>query len=74
LIDKKLNSVICNHNYHSKPDDTLSLAKIFKVAHNPVIPAWKIDPSMDVKRVTVEDVQLVFGQAEKRLDDTVIDG
>jgi hypothetical protein len=32
---------------------------------------WKIDSSIDVDRVTLEDVKLIFSQAEKRLDDTV---
>ena len=35
---------------------------------------WKIDPSIDVNRVSLEDVKFVFSQAEKRLDDTVKTG
>jgi hypothetical protein len=35
---------------------------------------WKIDPSIDVERVTLEDVKFIFSQAEKRLDDTVKTG
>ncbi len=35
---------------------------------------WKIDPSIDVDRVSLEDVKLIFSQAEKRLDDTVRTG
>jgi hypothetical protein len=35
---------------------------------------WKIDPSIDVDRVSLEDVKLIFSQAEKRLDDTVKTG
>src|ERR1700679_3531021 len=35
---------------------------------------WKIDPSIDVDRVSLEDVKLIFSQAEKRLDDTVRSG
>jgi hypothetical protein len=35
---------------------------------------WKIDPSIDVNRVTLEDVKFIFSQAEKRLDDTVKTG
>ena len=31
----------------------------------------EIDPSIDVDRVSLEDVKLIFAQAEKRLDDTV---
>ena len=34
-------------------------------------PPWKIDPSIDVNRVSLEDVKLIFSQAEKRLADTV---
>lgn len=32
---------------------------------------WKIDPFIDVDRISLDDVKLVFAQAEKRLDDTV---
>jgi hypothetical protein len=35
---------------------------------------WKIDPSIDVDRVSLEDVKLIFSQAEKRLDDTIKTG
>ena len=35
---------------------------------------WKIDSSIDVNRVTLEDVKFIFTQAEKRLDDTVKTG
>ena len=35
---------------------------------------WKIDPSIDVTRVSLEDVRFVFSQAEKRLDDTAKTG
>ncbi|HVU55980.1 MAG TPA: hypothetical protein VHD83_13040 [Puia sp.] len=35
---------------------------------------WKIDPAIDVNRISLEDVKLVFAQAEKRLDDTVKTG
>jgi len=35
----------------------------------PVVPVWKIDPTIDVNRVSIEDVKLVFSQAEKKLDD-----
>jgi hypothetical protein len=35
---------------------------------------WKIDPAIDVDRVSLEDVKLIFSQAEKRLDDTVKTG
>lgn len=35
---------------------------------------WKIDPSIDINRVSLEDVKFVFSQAEKRLDDTVKTG
>lgn len=35
---------------------------------------WKIDPAIDINRVSIEDVKLVFAQAEKRLDDTVKTG
>ncbi len=35
---------------------------------------WKIDPSIDVNRVSLEDVKFIFSQAEKRLDDTVKTG
>jgi hypothetical protein len=35
---------------------------------------WQIDPSIDVNLVTLEDVKLIFSQAEKRLDDTVKTG
>jgi hypothetical protein len=31
---------------------------------------WKIDPAIDVNRVSVEDVKLIFAQAEKKLDDS----
>jgi hypothetical protein len=37
----------------------------------PKKPPWKIDPSIDVTRVSLEDVKLIFSQAEKRLADTV---
>ncbi len=37
-------------------------------------PAWKIDSSIDVSRVSLDDVKLVFAQGEKRLDDTVKTG
>jgi hypothetical protein len=32
-------------------------------------PPWRIDPSIDVNRVSLEDVKLIFSQAEKRLAD-----
>jgi hypothetical protein len=35
---------------------------------------WKIDPAIDVDRVSLEDVKLIFSQAEKVLDDTVKTG
>jgi len=35
---------------------------------------WKIDPTIDVNRVSIEDVKIVFAQAEKRLDDTIKTG
>jgi hypothetical protein len=35
---------------------------------------WQIDPSIDVNVVSLEDVKLIFSQAEKRLDDTVKTG
>jgi hypothetical protein len=35
---------------------------------------WRIDQSIDVDRVTLEDVKLIFSQSEKRLDDTVKTG
>jgi|GEM_PF-1304422 len=35
---------------------------------------WKIDPAIDINRVSIDDVKLVFAQAEKRLDDTVKTG
>src|ERR1700722_15570878 len=35
---------------------------------------WKIDPSIDVDRMSLEDVKLIFSQAEKRIDDTVRTG
>jgi hypothetical protein len=31
---------------------------------------WKIDPAIDVNRVSMEDVKLIFAQAEKKLDDS----
>jgi hypothetical protein len=34
-------------------------------------PPWEIDPSIDVDRVSLDDVKLIFAQAEKRLDDTI---
>lgn len=37
-------------------------------------PPWEIDPSIDVDRVSLDDVKLIFAQAEKRLDDTVKTG
>ena len=37
-------------------------------------PLWEIDPSIDVDRVSLDDVKLIFAQAEKRLDDTVKTG
>lgn len=36
----------------------------------PQKPPWKIDPSVEVNRVSLEDVKLIFSQAEKRLADT----
>lgn len=36
--------------------------------------SWKIDRSIDVDRVSLEDVKFIFSQAEKRLDDTVKTG
>jgi hypothetical protein len=36
--------------------------------------SWRIDRSIDVDRVTLEDVKFIFSQAEKRLDDTVKTG
>jgi len=46
------------------------------MAHEPTAPRqpWKIDPAIDINRVSIEDVKLVFAQAEKRLDDTVKTG
>ena len=38
------------------------------------IPKWQIDPSIDIDRVSLNDVKLIFAQAEKRLDDTVKTG
>ena len=35
---------------------------------------WKIDPAIDINRVSLEDVKFIFNQAEKRLDDTVKTG
>jgi hypothetical protein len=35
---------------------------------------WQIDPSIDVNVVSLEDVKLIFSQAEKRLDDTIKTG
>jgi hypothetical protein len=35
---------------------------------------WQIDPSIDVNMVSLEDVKLIFSQAEKRLDDTIKTG
>lgn len=37
-------------------------------------PPWKIDPAIDIGKISVEDIKLVFAQAEKRLDDTVKTG
>jgi hypothetical protein len=33
-------------------------------------PPWEIDSSIDVDRVSLDDVKLIFAQAEKRLDET----
>jgi hypothetical protein len=44
-----------------------------KAALSPKKP-WKIDSSIDVDRISLEDVKLIFSQAEKRLDDTVKTG
>jgi hypothetical protein len=42
------------------------------IAHpKPQKPPWKIDPSIDVNRVSLEAVILIFSQAEKRLADTI---
>jgi len=37
-------------------------------------PPWKIDSSIDVDRISPEDVKFIFTQAEKRLGDTVKTG
>jgi hypothetical protein len=37
----------------------------------PKKPPWRIDPSIDVNRVSLADVRLIFSQAEKRLADMV---
>lgn len=37
-------------------------------------PGWKIDPAININRVSLEDVKFVFTQAEKRLDDTMKTG
>jgi hypothetical protein len=44
-----------------------------KAAKSPKLP-WRIDGSIDVDRVSLEDVKFIFAQAEKRLDDTVKTG
>jgi hypothetical protein len=36
--------------------------------------AWTIDQSINVDRVSMEELKLIFSQAEKRLDDTVKEG
>ncbi len=41
---------------------------------NPAKGPWKIDPTIDVNRINLEDLKLIFSQAEKRLDDTVKTG
>lgn len=45
-----------------------------KASTLPVQKIWKIDSSIDVDRVSLEDVKFIFSQAEKRLDDTVKTG
>jgi len=37
-------------------------------------PPWKIDSTIDVDRISLDDVKFIFTQAEKRLDDTVKTG
>jgi hypothetical protein len=52
----------------------LSLVKFSELMMKLGQQPWKIDSSIDVNRVSLEDVKLIFGQAEKRLDDTVKTG
>lgn len=52
------------------------MPKPYAMARGPIASKqlWKIDPTIDVNRVSIEDVKLVFAQAEKRLDDTIKTG
>lgn len=42
-------------------------------AHTPEIP-WSIDQSLNIDRVSIEELKLIFNQAEKRLDSTTKEG
>src|ERR1700761_8162717 len=44
-----------------------------RVAIIPEIP-WTIDQSINVDRISMEELKMIFNQAEKRLDDTVKQG
>jgi hypothetical protein len=37
----------------------------------PKKPPWRIDPSIEINRVSLEDAKLIFSQAEKKLAETV---
>ena len=42
-------------------------------AHTPEMP-WSIDQSLNIDRVSMEELKLIFNQAEKRLDSTTKEG
>jgi hypothetical protein len=44
-----------------------------RVAQPPEM-AWRIDQSINVDRLSMDELKLIFSQAEKRLDDTVKEG
>ena len=44
-----------------------------KFAHPPKI-TWRIDQSINIDRISMDELKLIFSQAEKRLDDTIKQG
>jgi hypothetical protein len=43
------------------------------LTHSPEMP-WSIDQSLNIDRVSMEELKLIFNQAEKRLDSTTKEG
>lgn len=63
--------------HHKIPTNHYKFAQIVSLTMSNYKPAplqWRIDPAIDIERMSLDDLKLFFSQAEKRLDDTVKTG